>query len=92
MSNLAPRKITTAYDASRWWHAYDENYEPGYPVGWGRTEAEAIDDYKQEAEEFYHEVPRDSGPDAPDHHGFNPRFAGMVDAFAKAAGWDEETL
>ena len=30
------------------WCATDDNYEPdsGYVIGWGRTEQEAIDDYK----------------------------------------------
>lgn len=40
------------------WAAYDENYEPpdsdgvgGWPIGWGRTEAEAIADYQQQLED-----------------------------------------
>jgi hypothetical protein len=32
------------------WYAYDDDsYEPGMPVGFGRTEAEAIADLKQSA-------------------------------------------
>lgn len=41
------------------WCAYPEGYEPtdsdgvggGGPVGWGRTEAEAIADYRQQVED-----------------------------------------
>lgn len=51
-------KIITAYDpkpipARRFdWSAVDENYEPGCPIGWGRTEQEAIDDLLNENEEL----------------------------------------
>ena len=45
-------KVSTFYDPPpiplrQWdWTAYDlEEYEPGQPVGYGRTEEEAIDDF-----------------------------------------------
>ena len=31
----------------------DGNYEPGYPVGDGKTIQEAIDDYLEQAHDFY---------------------------------------
>ena len=32
------------------WIAVDDNYEPGGPIGHGRTEQEAIDDLKEQVE------------------------------------------
>lgn len=29
------------------WSATTDNYEPGHPIGWGSTEAEAIRDLKK---------------------------------------------
>lgn len=45
-----PVKIVTAYDPPPIpmrncdWSAVTDNYEPGHPIGWGRTEAEATSD------------------------------------------------
>lgn len=40
-----------------WFHgsyfATDQNYEPGYPLGSGKTIQEAIEDYLEKAYEFY---------------------------------------
>jgi len=33
------------------WQATDDNYEPGCPIGYGRTEQEAIDDLREQMEE-----------------------------------------
>lgn len=33
------------------WCAHDDDYEPGLPIGWGATEAEAIADFRREIEE-----------------------------------------
>jgi hypothetical protein len=33
------------------WCAFDDNYEPGLPIGWGATEQEAIADFKAQLEE-----------------------------------------
>jgi hypothetical protein len=47
-------KITTRYDPSPIphrqfdWSAVDENYEPGMPIGYGRTRAAAIIDLKKQ--------------------------------------------
>lgn len=30
------------------WSATSDDYEPGDPIGWGRTEQEAIEDLKQQ--------------------------------------------
>jgi hypothetical protein len=32
------------------WSAVRDNYEPGQPIGYGRTEQEAIDDLKEQEE------------------------------------------
>lgn len=34
------------------WTAVDDNYEPGCPIGYGRTEAEAVADLKEQYERF----------------------------------------
>lgn len=33
------------------WTAVDDNYEPGCPIGYGRTEQEAIDDLLEQLDE-----------------------------------------
>lgn len=33
------------------WTAVDDDYEPGGPIGFGRTEQEAIDDLKAQVDE-----------------------------------------
>ena len=33
------------------WCATDDNYEPGCPIGWGRTKEEAINDLIEQLEE-----------------------------------------
>jgi hypothetical protein len=37
------------------WSATPENYEPGSPVGFGRTEQEAVDDLLDQLEEIDNE-------------------------------------
>lgn len=32
------------------WEAVTDNYEPGQPIGYGRTEQEAIDDLREKLE------------------------------------------
>lgn len=50
-------KIVTTYDPKPIpprqfdWSAADDGYEPGDPIGYGRTEAEAIEDLKRQIEE-----------------------------------------
>lgn len=39
------------------WCAYDENYEPGCPIGYGRTLREALEDYEEMYELKYDETP-----------------------------------
>lgn len=38
------------------WCAHDDNYEPGCPIGWGATEAEAIADYHSELADLAEEA------------------------------------
>lgn len=33
------------------WSAVTEDYEPGHPIGWGSTEAEAVADLKERLED-----------------------------------------
>ena len=33
------------------WSAVTDDYEPGHPIGYGKTEAEAISDLKEQLEE-----------------------------------------
>lgn len=53
---MKPPKIHTHYDPKPIplrqfdWSAYDDNYEPGCPIGWGATEAEALADLAIEIE------------------------------------------
>ena len=54
MANVNSIQVTVKYDGtwSEYW-ATDENYEPGWPHGTGKTIRAALDDYLEKAWEFY---------------------------------------
>ena len=93
--------IVTSYwakpipDRSFDWEAHSDQYEGGDPIGHGATEAEAIADYEAILDDLRVEEaanPRPAPEPLPPHiHGFNVAFASLIDMFAKAGGWDEET-
>lgn len=59
-------KIVTAYDPKPIpprqfdWSAADDGYEPGDPIGYGQTEAEAIEDLKRQIEDAADMVPNET--------------------------------
>lgn len=46
-------KVKISYDSWGGWCAVDDNYEPGYPMAFAKTIREALEDYLEQAHEFY---------------------------------------
>jgi hypothetical protein len=52
-----PPRVITSYDPppiptrDHDWSAVFDGYEPGNPIGWGRTEQEAVDDLWEQVDE-----------------------------------------
>lgn len=46
-------KVKISYDPWGGYCATDDNYEPGYPMAFGKTIQAAIEDYLEQAYQFY---------------------------------------
>jgi len=46
-------KVKIGYSFWEGFYAIDDNYEPGFPIGSGKTIQEAIGEYLDRAHEFY---------------------------------------